>query len=180
MTRLIWTLAFLFVAFTPDPLASERVEFDPHIRSAEPELLDAVADGAPLSPTLHHLVDRLDASDVVVYLSFDRSPAPRMAGHLSLISAVPGRRYVRVSIDRRLAGWQRIAILGHELHHAVEIAESPSVTDETTLVALYQRIGFRSDGDGVHRECFDSVGAILAGRSVEKELQPAGRAAGSR
>jgi hypothetical protein len=178
MTRLIWTLAFLFLASTLEPLASERVVPDPHIRSAEPELLGAVTDGAHASPTLHQLVERLEASDVIVYLTFDRSPAPHTSGHLSLISTVPGRRYLRVSIDRRYTACQRIAILGHELHHAVEIAESPSVTDDTTLVALYLRIGFRSAG--AHLDCFDSVGAILAGRIVEKELQAAARAAGSR
>jgi hypothetical protein len=178
MTRLTWTLAFLLHASTLDPLASERVVSDPHIRSTEPELLDAVADGALTSPTLHQLVERLEASDVVVYLTFDPSPSPHTSGHLSLISAVPGRRYLRVSIDRHRTGCQRIAILGHELHHAVEIAESPSVTDDATLMALYQRIGFKSAG--AHLECFDSVGALLAGRIVEKELQAAARAAGSR
>ena len=178
MTRLIWTLAFLFVAFTPNPLASEHAVIDPHIRSATPELVDAVADGALLSPTLHQLVERLDASDVVVYLRFDQSPPPRLSGHLSLISAVAGRRYVRVSIDQHQAGWQRIATLGHELYHAVEVAESPSVTDDTTMIRLYQRIGFRSEGP--RRDCFESVGAILAGRTVEKELQAAAQAPGRR
>jgi hypothetical protein len=173
MTRFIWTLAFLALAFTNDPLASDGVVFDPHIRSNEPELLDAVADGARLSPTLRQLVDRLGASDVVVYLTSDRSPSPRTAGHLSLLAAVTGHRYLRVSIDRRYAGCQRIAILGHELHHAVEIADSRSVTDDTTLAALYRRIGFESAGPD--REWFESAGAILAGRMIEKELQASGR-----
>jgi hypothetical protein len=167
MTRSIWTLAFLFLALTLQPLAHEG--FDPHIRSSEPELLDAVARGVDVSPTLRALVDRLETSDVVVYLAFDRSPSPQLAGHLSLITAAGGRRYLRVAIDRRNAGCQRIAILGHELQHAVEIAESPSVTDEAALAALYRRIGFRSEGG--HIDCFDSVGAILAGRTVEKEVR---------
>jgi hypothetical protein len=172
MTRFIWTLAFVFLLFTRDSPASERVVFDPHVRSSEQELLEALADGARVSPTLRQLVDRIEASDVVVYLTFDRSPSPATSGHPSLISAVPGRRYLRVSIDRRLAGCKRVAILGHELHHAVEIADAPSVTDDTALAALYRRIGFTSAHP--HQECFESVGAMLAGRSVEKELQAKG------
>ncbi len=88
---------------------------------------------------------------------------------LSLLAAPAGRRYVRVSIDRRLTGCQRIAILGHELQHAVEIAESRRVTDDASLADLYRRIGFHSGG--LTKDCYDSVGAILAGRTVEKEIR---------
>ena len=167
MTRSIWTLAFLFLALMLHPRASARAAFDPHIRTGEPEILDALVAGARVSPTLQHLLDRIEASDVVVYIGFDRSPSPQSAGHLSLLTAAAGRRYLRVTIDRRSVGSQRIAILGHELHHALEIAESPSVIDDATLSALYRRIGFRSGG--ARGDCFDSAGAILAGQTVRKE-----------
>jgi hypothetical protein len=170
MTRSIPTLAFLFLALAlASPGTAGETCPDPHIRSSETELLGALAEGARVSPTLRRLVDRLEASDVVVYLMFDRHSSPRTAGHLSLLTAVPGRRYLRVSIDRRNDGCRRLAILGHELQHAVEIAEAASVTSEATLAALYRRIGFRS-GDA-RLDCFDSVGAILAGRAVEKEVR---------
>jgi hypothetical protein len=167
MTRSTWTLAFLFLALFAPARAADPAFADPHIRSTEPELLEALAQGVRVSPTLRDLVDRLETSDVVVYLTFDRSLSPQLAGHLSLITAAPGRRYVRVAIDRRNLGCQRIAILGHELHHAIEIAESPAVVDEASLSALYRRIGFRSAGASV--DCFDSIGAILAGHTVRKE-----------
>ena len=168
MTGSIWTPVLFVLLLLAVPLrAADPPLRDPHIRSTEPELLDALAEGIRRSPTLRDLVDRLETSDVVVYLTFDRSWSPQLAGHLSLMTAVPGRRYLRVSFDRRNAGCRRLAILGHELHHAVEIAESPAVVDDATLAALYRRIGFRSYG--AHGECFDSVGAILAGRMVEKE-----------
>lgn len=169
MTRTMWTLAFLFLALALPSRAADHGRIDPHVRSEEREILETLAHGVSVSPSLHALVDRLDVSDVVVYLGFDRSPSPRLAGHLTLIAAVPGRRYLRVAIDRRLNGLQRVGILGHELQHAVEIAESPWVTDETSLSTLYRRIGFRSDG--ATGECFESVGAIFAGRSVEKEMR---------
>jgi hypothetical protein len=169
MTCSLRTLACLFVALTfAPPGAAGATCPDPHIRSTDTELLDALAQGARVSPTLRRLVDRLEASDVVVYLMFDPRASPELAGHLSLLTAVRGRRYLRVSIDRRTNGCRRIAILGHELQHAVEIAEAPWVTSEATLAALYRRIGFSS---GIGRlDCFDSAGAILAGRTVEKEM----------
>ncbi len=128
----------------------------------------ALTKGARVSPTLQRLVDRLDASDVLVYLMFDRSPSSGIAGHTSLVTAAAGRRYLRISIDRRNIGCQRIAILGHELQHAVEIADEPSVTDPAGLAALYRRIGFRSANNYTDR--FDSQPAIAAGQRIQREV----------
>ena len=55
-----------------------------------------------------------------------------LAWLLLFISANSGRRYLRISIDRRYAGCQRLGILGHELRHAVEIADAASVTENAT------------------------------------------------
>jgi hypothetical protein len=115
MTRSISMLALFLFALSLHTSAAELAAPDPHIRSSEPDLLDDLARGAHVSPTLTRLIDRLERSDVVVYLMFDRTMTPASAGHISLIAAVPGRRYLRISIDRRMAGCQRLAILGHEL-----------------------------------------------------------------
>ena len=169
MTRSVLVLALTFFALAAavraDPHA--RGTCDPHIRSTEAALRAAMADGVRVSPTLQRLVDRLETSDVVVYLMFDRSTTPALAAHTSLLTAAGGRRYLRVSIDRRYAGCRLVGILGHELQHAVEIADSPSTTDQGRVAALYQRIGFRSAGIG--DDCFDSVGAIVIGRIIERE-----------
>jgi hypothetical protein len=168
MSRATVMLALLFLAVVVLPAQSAILnDPDPHIRSTDPVLVDALVKGSRLSPTLQHLIERIDASDVVVYVMFDRSASSTMAGHLSFITTAGGRRYLRVSIDRRNAGAQLVAILGHELQHAVEIAESPTVTDAARVLLLYQRIGFQSAAVGVN--CFDSAGAILAGRMVQQE-----------
>jgi hypothetical protein len=53
MTRSAWTLAFLFLTLLPVHARAGGQEFrDPHIRSREAELLDAVAKGGRVSPTL--------------------------------------------------------------------------------------------------------------------------------
>ena len=176
MTRTTWTLAFFFASLlTVHVRAAEADVRDPHVRSIEPEMLDDLERGARLSPTLHRLVDRLEASDVVVYLMFDRAPRPMTAGHVSLIASVPGRRYLRISIDRRHADCRRLAILGHELQHAVEIADAPGATDQDSVAALYRTIGFRSDTG--RRDCFDSQLAIDTGLQVQREILAATRAA---
>ena len=169
MTGSTWTLALLFLTLlTVHPQAADPAVRDPHIRSSDAELLDAMASGARVSPTLRRLIDQLESSDVVVYLMFDRSPSSHTAGHVSLITSVAGRRYLRISIDRRNIGCQRIAILGHELQHAVEIADEAWVTDQEGIASLYRGIGFTS---GPHQvDCFDSRLAIATGRIIQREV----------
>ena len=154
MTRSIWTLALFWTALTVAPAAAERNPRDRHLRSTEPELAGLIADGVRASPTLQRLVERVEASDLIV------------------------RRYLRISLDRRYAGTQRLAVLGHELQHAVEIADAPSVADNEGVAALYQSIGFRSD-NGRH-DCYDSRLAIETGRQVQREILSAASSADSR
>ena len=37
---------------------------------------------------------------------------------------------------------QQIAMMAHELQHAVEIAETPAIVDGESLVREYKRIGY--------------------------------------
>jgi hypothetical protein len=178
MTRSVWTLALFLFAVTVPIRAAEPGYRDPHIRSNESDILDDLARGASVSPTLRGLLDRLESSDVVVYLMFDRTVAPSTAGRISLITTVPGRRYLRITIDRRNIGCQRLAILGHELQHAAEIADAAAATDQESVASLYRTIGFRSD-TGCH-DCFDSRLAIETGQQVQREALAAAREIRSR
>ena len=63
-------------------------------------------------------------------------------GRLTFISAVGGYRYVHVRVARLAAADVQIALIGHELQHAVEIADAPDVVDRPSLAREYQRIGF--------------------------------------
>jgi len=178
MIRSIWTLVLCWLALAVAPAAAERNLRERHLRSIEPELAELIDDGARASPTLRRLVDHIEASDVIVYVVFDRSWSPDAAGHVSLLTTVPGARYLRISLDRRIAGTQRLALLGHELQHAVEIADASWVTDHESVASLYKSIGFRSDTG--HADCYDSRLAIEAGHQVQRELLAVTSAGGSR
>jgi hypothetical protein len=90
-------------------------------------------------------------------------------GRLTLLGAAGERRYVNVRIACLLTDAQQIAALGHELRHAVEIADAPSVVDDASLAAEYRRVGFASravrNGAG-----YESQAAIDAASRVWTEL----------
>jgi hypothetical protein len=173
MTRSIVTLVFILLTLLPGrALTQDHRMRRAHVRSSVPELLGALTDGVQQSATLRDLVERLDRSDVMVYLVFDRASSPPFAGRISLMGAAAGWRYLRLSVDARYSGLRRIAILGHELRHAVEIADAPSAIDQESVAALYKQIGFKTSDD----RCFDSLAAIASGQQVFRELLESRRA----
>jgi hypothetical protein len=151
------------------PAYAEQPRDGNHVRTNDSRMRAAIADGIGGSPFFRDLVAHLDASDVIVYAESDCAMPPPLSGRLTFMSSAGGRRYVMVRIACGLAGRAQIAMLGHELRHAVEIADDDFVVDEATLTVAYQRIGFASTvmrpGAG-----YDSRAAIEAGRRVWDEL----------
>lgn len=169
MTRFAVSLTLLLNITMTMPARADEGHRDAraHIRSDHHALLDAVDAGSRESATFAGLVRHLASSDVVVYLVYDFAPRPGVAAHISFVSTAGGWRYVRVAIDPKYSGWQRLGLLGHELEHAVEIADATSVVDAPSLAALYRRIGFRSGADGEDR--FDTLDAIKTGWRIQQE-----------
>ena len=169
MARSVPTAAvlFLLISIIRTSAAEGAASFS-HIRSNQPELLEAVAAASRISPTFRRLEQRLSASDVVVYLGSRMATESGVAGGTSFLASTHGVRYVHVWIDSRLMGGERFALLGHELHHAVEIAGAPVVVDARSLEAFYGKVGFRSSPSC--RRCFESAAAIAAGRQIRREV----------
>ena len=139
----------------------------PPIRSTDRRLRSLLEEGQRMSPTLRALVARLQASDVVVYLQCDGPAAPD--GRLTFLSSIGGYRYLVVRISR-FPRMQQIAIMAHELQHAVEIAETPAIVDGPSLVREYKRIGYINQWSNLPGVAFDTQAAVRAGEQVLKEL----------
>ncbi len=136
-----------------------------HVRAVDGRIGGALADGLSRSPTFAELVVALDRSDVIVYIESDRRLAPSLAGRMLLAATPHGARYLRIQIALSLKGDDLIAVIGHELRHALEVAES-EVRDDVSLIALYQAIGRAAHG--LHS--YDTIAAQNAGRQVLTEL----------
>jgi hypothetical protein len=111
-----------------------------HVRAADASAAELLELGNSASPSFRRLVEVLERSDLIVFVQTRPLPIP---GQLELAGAAAGFRYVRVSVrvpgrDHDLVAW-----LGHELQHAVELAEAPEVVDQDGLLRHYERIGAR-------------------------------------
>jgi hypothetical protein len=140
-----------------------------HVRTMDKRLRSVIDEGLARSASFRGLITRLDGSDVIVYVEPECPMLSHLFGRLTLLGAGGGRRYVNVRISCMLTVTQQIAALGHELRHAVEIADAPSVVDNASLEAEYRRVGFASrvvrNGNG-----YESRAAIDAAHQVWAEL----------
>ena len=157
----------LVVCRAPAASPAESTPARSTLRTIDAEMPGLVQTGREQSRSFSALADRLAATDVVVYITC--APLrPHIDGELVFLGAAGGIRYVMVRIAPHLTMQRRIAILGHELQHAVEIAERPEIVDSTTLARAYARFGYtRRTGSRVD---FDTAAAIGAGNRIWREV----------
>jgi hypothetical protein len=155
---------------TPSSTSLSRV--DSHIRITDYRLRTILETAAASSPTLHALVTRLQASDVVAFVDYDMSQHSRLAGHLSFVSSAAGTRYVRIRVAYLGVAAMQAAVVGHELRHAVEVADNSSIVDVNSLERLFGRIGFENRAGGsIGARTFETRAAQDAGDHIMRELR---------
>lgn len=128
------------------------------------ESFERVIDRSALA---RELTSRLESSDLIVYIETLTMMPTELGGTTRFMTSAGGRRYVRISLRRGLEATERAAILGHELQHACELADS-TAGDVQAVRRLYERLGHRVNSRG---EVFETRAALLAGQRVWVELR---------
>jgi hypothetical protein len=141
----------------------------PRVRPLDPSLTVIVATGSHRSNTFHALLHRLEAGDVVVYLQYGQLPSG-LQGRLTFLTEAAGLRYVMVEVARDLDAPRLIAIVGHELQHAVEVLEQPQIVSQATFASAYERSGFKRRHFANGAVGYDTHAAVDVGRRVWREL----------
>jgi hypothetical protein len=124
-------------------------------------------EGAARSPTLHRLLVRLNASDVIVHVESGVVVSRANTAHLQFVTTADGQRYLRISINSAINPREMIVLMAHELHHALEVAAHQEVVDQTTMQRLYEQLGRRLPGRGT---AFETDGSLAVSRRVRGEL----------
>ena len=161
----LWPLALglmLSAAWHSDPGASSPV-----VRAMAPFVRALITDTAARSATVRELLARLACTDVIVYVELTGSMQVPVA-RTKLVTSAPGVRFLRIGINAALPSHDLAPLLAHELQHAVEIAENPSVTTEDGVRRLYERIGRALGDDRFETEAARDVEWIVRGELRRK------------
>jgi hypothetical protein len=90
-------LCLVFLALpTSLSFAGELRAFEHHVRTEHPQVRALLRRGFDTSPSLRAMIERLMATDVLVYVEPQRFANPRLEGTLTFITMAGGRRYLKV------------------------------------------------------------------------------------
>ena len=147
-----------------------------HVRILDCRVAAAVANAADRSPILKDLLERVERTDGIVYVT--ASPmvgaAARLLGGLSHDVTKAGRfRILRIFVSGKVDD-SSIAIVGHELRHALEVLELSGACTEAEVDALFERLGWHSAAHAVETQA-----ALDAGYAIERELSASRSRSGS-
>jgi len=161
--RVVLAVALVLSAAT----AVAAHELTPRVRALD-ECASRIVDSARRqSPTVRELERRLGLTDVVAYVRCFWPNGGQPDAYLSWVSATPGTRYVLLSVAQPLPPWRRVEMLGHEMQHALEVADASWVRSDVDLERLYGDIGRRTRAS---RACFETEAAQTVEWEVRRDL----------
>jgi hypothetical protein len=136
------------------------------VRAPESRVRALLAYGFHRSDTFADLLLQLNHSDVIVYIETVMTLPRETMGRITLVPLTGGARYLRMQIRADLPRRESIALIAHEMRHALEIAAAPDARDANSLIKLYERIGDASRGE----HAYDTPAARDTGRKVLSEI----------
>ena len=157
-----WCIVLAAVSLSPTLAADE-----PRLRPLDPWAAESFERVIERSALARELTGRIASSDLVVYIETLTVMPTDLGGTTRFITSAGGYRYVRISLRRELEANERAAILGHELQHACELADS-TAGDLPAVRRLYEEFGHRVSR---REELFETRAALLAGQRVWLELR---------
>jgi hypothetical protein len=133
------------------------------LRCIDKRACSAVQGGLASSTTFRALADRIENSDLIVYVRMGEV-RPGTVGATQLFASSGGTRFILVTIKPLAVHTEIIARLGHELQHVTEIADDPGAHDDDSVRALFRRIGWAAGYDA-----WETAAAVRSGRQVLEE-----------
>src|SRR6516165_5973450 len=135
----------ILITLASSTAAQDQNASQAHVRGID-GMRQIVEDAAHRSPAIREWIDRLQELDVTVYVRARHFARLDLDGRVALLSKAGSHRYLVIELACGRSELTQMTTLGHELFHAIEIAEEPSVVNAETLAAFYTRIGVRTGG----------------------------------
>jgi hypothetical protein len=137
-----------------------------HLRPQGSNLEQLLREGSERSATFRRLVEALERSSVIVYIELGTGLPSTVGGKLRIFGNSPSHRFLRITLNPQSARPVLVTLLGHELQHALEIARSSEIQDESSFRAFYARFGLSTRSP----DSFDSLEAREVEQRVRAEL----------
>ena len=147
--------------------AREGDPADPHVRSDSGAIVALIGRASDGSPTFRRLLEAIDATNGVVYLSDLKCLDGQRACFTGVTMAGTRRNlWVRVDVKRHDDDWDVIRSIAHELRHTLEILEVPSIASTAAMHFFYQNVGYQGG-----RRSYETQAAVDAGEAVRDEVR---------
>jgi len=160
--------AMLLLLAVARPACAQHSTAVPHVRgtSGMQRLID---EASRRSPAIRDWINLLQTLDVTVYVRARMFVQTDLDGRVALLSTVGRHRYLVIELACGRTDLVQMAALGHELFHAIEIAQEPSIVDKETLARFYTRVGIRTS-DRRGQQTFETEAATAAGQRARRQL----------
>jgi hypothetical protein len=135
------------------------------IRTDSPAVATVIQKATERSATFRALVEAINASDGIVYVS-EGACGHGVRACLVEVFAAGTNRILRVKVDIRKASWDLMGSIGHELRHVIEVLGEPTVTSSAAMYFFYSRTGRRGTSTS-----FETTAAVEAGNAVRSEVR---------
>ena len=132
------------------------------------EFSSLIREGDRRSETFRAMVDEIQASNAVVMIQFGLCANGQFRSCVSHVGGTGGTRTIRILINPKLTTDRVIAMIAHELQHAVEIIRSGAANPDEVM-ALYRRIAVGECAKGRSDRC-ETEAALAVEKQVLDEL----------
>ena len=167
LQQVLGTIAITFAAACVPSLAAAADEPQPttRVRSEHPTIARLITEATERSATFRGEVAAINDTDGLVYVH-DGQCGRGVRGCLQHTVELAGPyRLLRILVDLRGSDAELMALIGHELRHALEVLSDPRIRTDNAISWLYRQV------PSAATFAFETEAAQQAGWAVRAELR---------
>ena len=162
LVRLVFTLVLALPSWT---FADTQAQGSARVKGSSPEISQAIDQLFERSPTFRDVVAAIGRTDGIVYVHDGECGRNVLACLVLAVTQAGPYRILQIRVDARRTGHDLMVSIGHELKHALELLNEPTVVNYGTAHNFYQRIAPRRGSS------FETQAAVEIGLKIDRELR---------
>jgi hypothetical protein len=141
----------------------------PRVRTTTAAVATLIEQATTLSATFRGLVDVINATDGLVYVDDGKCPGSIRACLMHSVTIAGPNRLLRAKVDvNRSTHEELIALIGHELQHAVEILSNLALRNNAQVLTFYHSGGIGSFRGGT---AVETDAALQVQMTISEEIR---------